>query len=354
MSKTTILLTGASGALGAATLALLATDPNVEVIAVLRSLARSEASLRSRYASQVSEGLLSFVEIPDMTVPNAFDESARKADAIIHIATPLTYDNLMETMIKPSWAILHNVLSAAEKSGGSVKRVIVTGSMVSTMRVDDLYSSEKTISEESWNPIGLEEAELNPLNAYCYSKVSAEKKAWEFMKEKPRDFELVVLLAPSITGKSLQPGFKPDKRNLGGQPGLYRGLFDCDKPGFVYPYFMDVEDVSRVHVQALSPRIPGNERYMFHSPELMIGDDIARAVRENFPQLRDRVPAPEEGAAGAAADNNSGVSPNLVKTDMSKFEQAFGRQQWKSARDSARETVKDIVAYEERQKQAAQ
>ncbi|KIW25040.1 uncharacterized protein PV07_10713 [Cladophialophora immunda] len=83
---------------------------------------------------------------------------------------------------------------------------------------------------------------------------------------------------------------------------------------------------------------------MFHSPELMVTDEIARAVREDFPQLRDRVPAPEEDVNGGA---------NMVKTDISKFEQAFGGQQWKSARVSARETVADIVAYEEKQRQAA-
>ncbi|OQU96591.1 hypothetical protein CLAIMM_02650 isoform 2 [Cladophialophora immunda] len=247
MSKTTILLTGASGALGASTLALLAADPNIDVIVVLRSLARSEASLRSRYASQVSEGRLSFVEIPDMTAPHAFDEPASKADAIIHIATPLTLDNLMETTIKPSWAIVHNVLSAAQKSAGRMRRVVVTGSMVATMRIEDLYS-DKTVSDESWNPITLEEAELNPLNAYCYSKVSAEKKAWEFMKETPRPFDLVVLLAPSITGKSPQADFKPDKGRLGGQPGLYKGLFDCDKPGFLYPYFIVLEPHKRLNI----------------------------------------------------------------------------------------------------------
>ncbi|KIW96389.1 uncharacterized protein Z519_03458 [Cladophialophora bantiana CBS 173.52] len=344
-SNTTVLLTGASGSLGASTLARLAADSNIYVIAVLRSFAQSEAALRSRYAFQVSEGRLCFAEIPDMTIPNVFDELASRADAIIHIATPLAYDNLMEKLIKPSWAIVHNVLSAAEKSD-RVRRVVITGSMVSTMRVDDMFSG-KTISEKSWNPIPLEEAEMSPSNAYQYSKVSAEKKAWEFMNQKPRGFDLIVLLAPSITGKSLQAGFKPEKGNLGGQPGLYRALFDLDRPGFLYPFFMDVEDVSRIHIQALSPSIPGNERYMFHSPELMVANDVARGVREDFPQLRDRVPAPEEDAGG-------GPPPNLVKTDMSKFEKVFGRQQWKSARESARETVEDIVAYDERQKQAAQ
>ncbi|OAP57962.1 hypothetical protein AYL99_07052 [Fonsecaea erecta] len=258
---------------------------------------------------------------PRHDLPGTLDEAAEKADAIIHIATPLTYEDLMETTIKPGWAIVRNVLGAADKSG-QVTRVVMTGSLVSTMRVDGLFSG-KTISEDSWNPIRLEAAETSPLNAYCYSKVSAEKKAKGFMKEKPGNFDQIVLLAPSITAKSLQTGFKPDKGNPGGQPGLHRGLFDFDRPGTLYPYVMDVEVVSRVHVQALSPGIPGNERYIFHSPGLMVGSDIARAVREDFPRLRNRVPAAEEGAT------DSILSPDLLKTDMSKSEKAFGRQRWK-------------------------
>jgi hypothetical protein len=78
----------------------------------------------------------------------------------------------------------------------------------------------------------------------------------------------------------------------------------------------------------------------------MSSTPVALAVREEFPQLKNRVPAPEEGAS-------SELPPNLTKTDTSKFEKAFGKQVWKSARVSALETVEDIVAYFETEKQAA-
>ncbi|KIW73899.1 hypothetical protein PV04_01979 [Phialophora macrospora] len=338
MAKT-ILLTGATGSLGASTLARLLSEANFAVIAVLRSSAKSEPFLRAKYASHVSSGRLSFVEIPDMTAPHAFDEPAARADAILHIATPLAYDDLFDKLIKPSWTIVHNVLAAAEQSG-RVKRVVVTGSMVATMRLPDDLFSGRTISEADWNSITADEAGANPGTAYQYSKVYAEQEAWKFMDgQPPRSFDLVFLLAPSITGRSLQGGFKPEKGHLGGQPGLYTALFDVEKPGFLFPIFADVDDVARVHVEALSPHIPGNERYLFHAPELMAANPIAAAVREAFPQLRDRVPAPDEGAG-------SGVPPNLIKTDQSKFERAFGKQNWKSARLSALETVQDIVDYE--------
>ena len=105
----------------------------------------------------------------------------------------------------------------------------------------------------------------------------------------------------------------------------------------------DIDDVSRIHVESLSPHIPGNERYIFHSHEMMLTTPTVLAIREEYPQLRDRVPAPETGA-------DSSVPQNLVKTDRSKFEKAFGKQEWKSARVSALDTAGDLVAYFEAEK----
>ncbi|KIV80291.1 hypothetical protein PV11_07804 [Exophiala sideris] len=355
----TVLLTGATGLVGAATLFQLMHESNHTVIAVLRSRAKSEAFLATKYAPQISAGRLTFLEVPDMTRPGVFDSPAAQSDAIIHIATPLAYDDVIEKVVKPSWTIVHNVLLAADKSERT-KRVIITGSIVSTFRLPNDLFSGKTVSAESWNDIPYEEAGLNPANAYQYSKTHSEQQAWKFMSEKNRSFDLIYLLAPAITGKSIHQGFVPSKEGLGGQAGIYRDLFDKEKPGFLFPYFMqvsrsppsheifladecgirDVEDVAKVHVMSLAPSVPGNERYLFHSPELMTGNDMARAVREDFPQLRSRVPAPDDEAGDA-------VPSNLVKTDISKAEKVFGMD-WKSARQTTRETVADIIAFENR------
>jgi nucleoside-diphosphate-sugar epimerase len=101
----------------------------------------------------------------------------------------------------------------------------------------------------------------------------------------------------------------------------------------------DVEDCARVHIEALSPRIPSDERYIFRSPEILVGDIVAKGIREEFPQLKDRVPAPL---------NSDGpvVSPGLVDVSTAKFEREFGQRQWKSMRQSIKETVEDILAHD--------
>ena len=237
MAASIILLTGATGLVGAVTLFQLMTQTTHTVITVLRSRAKSESFLATKYTSQISAGRLSFLEIPDMTRPGVFDDAAAQSDAIIHIATPLAYEDVIEKMVKPSWTIVHNVLLAADKSART-KRVIITGSIVSTFRLPNDLFSGRTITAESWNDIPHEDAGLNAANAYQYSKVHSEQEAWKFMSDQNRSFDLIYLLAPAITGKSIHQGFVPSKEALGGQAGIYRDLFDQEEPGFLFPYFM--------------------------------------------------------------------------------------------------------------------
>ena len=237
MSLSRILLTGGTGSVGAHVLEQLLALGNVTVTVVVRSLTKSRAFLERRYSSHVSNGLLNLLEIPDMSVPHAFDAAARSVDAIIHIATPLAYSgDLKKLVIDPTWTIDENILTAAKKAP-NVKRVIITGSIVSTMNLSEL-ASNRTITEADYNEIAVKDALGEPGAAYMYAKTTAEHNAWSFMKAEKPGFDLVVLLAPSITGRCIQEGFVPDKTALGGMASIYNALFDVKKIGFIFPYFM--------------------------------------------------------------------------------------------------------------------
>ena len=58
------------------------------------------------------------------------------------------------------------------------------------------------------------------------------------MNKKKPEFDLIMLLAPGISGRSIKNGYKPDKTSLGGMSALYRALFDVEEPGFIFPQFM--------------------------------------------------------------------------------------------------------------------
>lgn len=236
MSLQSVLLTGATGNVGAVLLEQL-LEGGKEVNAVLRSFAKSRGFFEQKYPREVANGKLRFTEINDMSVAGVFDAPAKDVSAIIHVATPLADSDFKTTMIEPAWRIDENVLDAASKSS-TVKRVIITGSIVAVMKLPDDLSKDATFSEKDFNSITIEEAVTNLPNAYQYSKVWSERKAWEYMEKKTRSFDMVFILAPSITGKSIQQGFKPTKEGLGGMSAIYRELFDRDAVGSVFPFIM--------------------------------------------------------------------------------------------------------------------
>jgi nucleoside-diphosphate-sugar epimerase len=238
MPLSRILLTGATGSVGAHVLDQLLANGAHIVTAIVRSLSRSHPFLSTKYAAAIASKHLTLLEVPDLTTPHVFDLPASAADAIIHIATPLAYTGDLEAqVIDPTWAIDESILIAA-KDSPSVKRVVITGSIVSTMNPFTDLASERTITAADYNGIKLEESLGHPGAAYMYAKTAAEQKSWAFMKREKPHFDLVVLLAPSITGRCIQGGFVPSKTALGGMANIYNAVFDVKEVGFVFPYFM--------------------------------------------------------------------------------------------------------------------
>lgn len=231
-----VLLTGATGNVGAVLIEQL-LDAGVTVDAVLRSFAKSKKFLEQKYQDKVASGQLRFTEIADMGVEGAFDAPTEKVSAIIHVATPLSTSNFLETLIKPIYRINENVLRAADRSP-TVKRVIITGSIVSVVKLPEDMGKDVTFNEENYNSITLEEAVTSFPAAYQYSKTSSEQKAWEYMAKGSHSFDLVFLLAPSILGRSIQQGYNATKDDLGGISSIYRDLFDVEVTGSVFPYVM--------------------------------------------------------------------------------------------------------------------
>jgi hypothetical protein len=82
--------------------------------------------------------------------------------------------------------------------------------------------------------------------------------------------------------------------------------------------------------------VKGNERYLYHTRGEMFGDTVANFIREKYPQLKSRVPAGGEGAS---------LPENFLKTDISKFEAAFGTE-WRGWEESVVDIVEDLLRFE--------
>ncbi|KAF2847222.1 NAD(P)-binding protein [Plenodomus tracheiphilus IPT5] len=223
MTQESVLLTGATGNVGAITLEHL-INANHKVNAVIRK-ASAVTFFKSKFPDAINSGLLTFTVVPELTASGVFDEPSASATAIIHVATPLAGpgSDLVKDMIEPTWTIDKNILEAAKKSK-TVKRVIICGSIVQTARLPDFYNPNNRISEENFNPITFEEAQNDPASAYLFAKTEAEHKTWSWIKTNQADFDVVMLLPALIVGRSPQPGYKPVENSLGGLSAVYTAL----------------------------------------------------------------------------------------------------------------------------------
>lgn len=158
-------------------------------------------------------------------------------------------------------------------------------------------------------------------------------------------FDLIMLCAPSILGKSLQEDFSTSRLSSGGTALFYRNVFDRDVEvglGPLFPFVMDCGDVARVHVRSLDvDRVPGG-RYLLCIREKIEVRMVARRIREEFPGLRGRVLAPGvEGGEGNEV---------RCEVDVGEMERVFGME-WKGWWECVKGTVEDILMYEKRVKE---
>ncbi|KAL1606360.1 hypothetical protein SLS60_003762 [Paraconiothyrium brasiliense] len=226
--KETVLLTGATGNVGGVILEHLLQTTSDNVNIVLRNAPKQIPLFQERFPSEISTGRLTFTSVPDMTAPGAFDAAAASATAVIHCATPVGSDSdWVKDMIEPTWTIDHSILTASQESP-TVKRVIICGTLLQTLGPYNLFDPSATITDTSYNSTTFEEAKDGPWrNAYMYSKTNAERETWAWYEEsggkEGTGFDIVMLLPPSITGRSPQVGYKPTA-GPGGIGRIYHAL----------------------------------------------------------------------------------------------------------------------------------
>jgi nucleoside-diphosphate-sugar epimerase len=161
------------------------------------------------------------------------------------VASPFTlrFKNAQKELIEPALYGTRNVLNAATRSG-SVKKIILTSSVAA------VHGDARDMQEE-----GLDEFTEEQFNntssvkhqPYSYSKVLAEKEAWNIYLLQ-HQWKLVVInptfvMGPSLTGNS-------DSESLNFMKDILKGKFAMGAPDLWFG-FVDVRDVAHAHLLAL-------------------------------------------------------------------------------------------------------
>ncbi len=101
----------------------------------MRAVVRSDgkaAPFQQTFKSYIDSGSLTFVVVPDMTIPGAFNSALQGIDGVIHCASPMPPMDAKidpEIILGPAVKMTTGILEDAAKVS-TVKRVVITSSVV--------------------------------------------------------------------------------------------------------------------------------------------------------------------------------------------------------------------------------
>lgn len=302
-----ILVTGATGYIAGWVIKNLLEQGHT-VHATVRDLNKKPSFAHLENIATQSSGVLKLFQA-DLLTPHAFDEAMQGCEIVLHMASPFVVTNFKDAIkdiIEPAILGTENVLNSVHRTE-SVQRVVVTSSIASTYgdAVDIKQTANNQFDESHWNTTSSESHQ-----PYPYSKVMAERKAWDMQKSQNR-WDLVcvnpaLVLGPSLTAMTKSGSVEvleqfANGMTLAGVPPMWNGI-------------VDVRDVADAHLQAaFNPKAEG--RYIVSGGTLSLlemGKILRQHFGPKFPFPRNQLPKAAFKLFGPLA----GFSKSFVELNM--------------------------------------
>jgi nucleoside-diphosphate-sugar epimerase len=276
----TILLTGATGYLGANILRIL-LDRGYKVHFTTRNIEKTTSeewlsALNTQFPDKIS-----FFEA-DLETPGAFDKALEGVDAVIHAASPFRVQGIKNTkkeLLEPAVNGTKHLLNALDHFP-QVKKVVLTSSIASiycdAADIDDY--PEEQFTEQHWNT----GASLTH-QPYSYSKVSAERAAWTINEGKP--WKLITINPGFILGPSIAK--RSDSTSIRFMIDMLSGKFKVGVPNISF-CVVDVRDVALAHVLALESEEASGRHICTNKTLTTL--EIAGLVKELTPKNKSKIP----------------------------------------------------------------
>ena len=220
-----------------------------EVVGTIRSMEKAEA-VREGIAKVAPVENLTFVEA-DLISDEGWDEAMSDCKFVLHVASPFIIADPEDEneMISPAVDGTLRVLSAAKAVG--VERIVVTSSLIAIIagKLSGHYGTD------SWSDPNEE------IGTYAKSKTLAEQAAWEFAKA--NDIDLVVINPGGVMGPTLTGRVEGESLTMISDiiTGKYPLVPD------ICIGFIDVRDVAKLHVAAMTAEGAVGKRFIASSDE---------------------------------------------------------------------------------------
>jgi dihydroflavonol-4-reductase len=337
--KKPVLVTGATGYV-AGWLVKKLLEEGITVHAAVRNPDKKEKVAHLDELAANSPGIIKYFKA-DLLTEGAYDDAMVGCELVYHTASPfiLKYDDPQKDLVDPAVKGTKNVLASANRVA-SVKRVVVTSSCAAIYgdNVDLQNTKNGIFTEEDWNTT----SSLTH-QSYSYSKVMAEKAAWEMAKAQNR-WDLVVVNPSLVIGPGTNANATSASFDIARQMG--DGTMKMGAPGFNIGA-VDVRDVAEVHYQA-GYNSNAQGRYIT-SAENTNFLELASHLKGAFPDY----PLPSRKlpkwliwlTAPAAGMTRKSVSKNIDhpwRADHSKAEQELGIK-FRSLAPGMREMFQQLI-----------
>jgi nucleoside-diphosphate-sugar epimerase len=227
--------------------------------------------------------------------------------------------NAQKELVDPAVNGTRNVLEAANRVA-SVKRVVLTSSVVGIYgdAIDMRKAKKGIFTEDDWNTTS--SLRHQP---YAFSKVEAEKAAWEIAKKQKRwDLTTInpgLVLGPALTNAS-------DSGSMTTMKQFVNGSLKMGAPALEFGV-VDVRDVALAHIKAgFTPSAKGRHIAVADSTTMLKMGQVFRkhfGSRYHFP--RRELPKALVWLAGPA----SGISRKFVSLNVGhplKFDNSYTRK----------------------------
>lgn len=268
-----ILVTGATGYIAGWIIERLLKQ-GYTVHATVRDPSKKNKIQHLYDLAEQSSGHIQFFKA-DLLETGSFDEAMKDCEIVIHTASPFVvtnYKDAVKDIIEPAVKGTENVLNSVNRTE-SVKRVVLTSSIASTYgdAVEIQNTANNEFDENHWNTTSSETHQ-----PYPYSKVMAERKAWEMVEQQDR-WDLVCINPALVMGPSLTDASQSGSIEVLQQFGNGTTLFGVPP---MWNGIVDVRDVADAHViAALNPEAHG--RYIICGGTLSLLD-MGKALTQKF------------------------------------------------------------------------
>lgn len=315
MQDSHVLITGATGYIGFKVL-LKALKAGYRARCAVRSQQKADVLLQNPALKKLDpREKLSFVIVPDISAPGAYEEAVDGISYILHVASPVPGPNITDyvrDLTTPAVRASMEILLAASKTP-SVKRIVFTSSVCATAAWETLAkgdASGRVYTARDRIPVPSENY-ANQSQAYNASKVLALKAIEEYMQHERPSFDVIHVM----------PGWAIGRNDLatsvagtlsGTNAAIMGHILGHTSTKALSPICGHVDDVAKAHILALDPKVAGGQSF---------GACLRTPWNDALDIVRQR--APEYVANGVLPANGSQPSVEL-QFDSSDTERALG------------------------------